>query len=291
MQHIRTTHPDVLCIGSCGWDILGIADGPMGPGEDVPGRITSVPGGVAYNICRHLQSLAVPAALASVIGVDALGNALMDAVEPELGDASYILRSSTATAHYLALESPEGLFGAVANTMILEERSIALLDHAHQLRTVRENCRPITLIDGNLAAEAYAHLRNTELFAGHRIVVAAASPVKADRLRQVCPREATIYANRKEAVRICDGSRHLATAMDAAEALCAMGFVRAIVTDGPHPVADVCADWSVMACPGGEKPARWTGAGDRFLAHHMACDAVVDDPGAALQMTCHQEVV
>jgi len=288
MQHGHTTRPDILCIGSCGWDILGFAGLPMYPGDDVPGRIHMAPGGVAHNICRQLQSLEISATLASVIGTDALGNALMDTVLSVLGDATCILRSGTPTALYLALESPGGLLGAVASTTILEERSIALLDHADRHRFVVQDGLPIVLIDGNLAREGYAHIHDNHLFAGHRIVVAAASPAKADRLRHVCPRDVTIYANREEATRVCNESCGFAAAVDAARALCTLGFVRAIVTDGPNPAADVCADWSVTACPKAGKPVRWTGAGDRFLAHHIAFDTALDDPETVLQKACNR---
>ena len=39
--------PDILCIGSILWDIIGRTHVPLAIGGDVPGRITRLPGGVA----------------------------------------------------------------------------------------------------------------------------------------------------------------------------------------------------------------------------------------------------
>ena len=44
------TQPDILCIGSVLWDIIGRSATSMRLGSDVPGRITRLPGGVALNM-------------------------------------------------------------------------------------------------------------------------------------------------------------------------------------------------------------------------------------------------
>ena len=48
--------PDILCIGSVLWDIIGRTDAALGERGDVPGRITRLPGGVALNIAMTLNS-------------------------------------------------------------------------------------------------------------------------------------------------------------------------------------------------------------------------------------------
>ncbi|MEM6307824.1 MAG: kinase, partial [Pseudomonadota bacterium] len=45
-----TQNPDIICIGSVLWDIIGRSTRAMQAGSDVPGRITRLPGGVAMNI-------------------------------------------------------------------------------------------------------------------------------------------------------------------------------------------------------------------------------------------------
>jgi sugar/nucleoside kinase (ribokinase family) len=49
------TQPDILCIGSVLWDIIGRSATSMRLGSDVPGRITRLPGGVAMNIAMTLR--------------------------------------------------------------------------------------------------------------------------------------------------------------------------------------------------------------------------------------------
>ncbi|MCY4259381.1 MAG: hypothetical protein OXC91_03865, partial [Rhodobacteraceae bacterium] len=201
-------------------------------------------------------------------------------------DVSFILRSDAPTTLYLALETPTGLFGAVSATESLEKQSIELLDHASSLRETPASRWPIAVIDSNLSTEGFQYFRNSRLFADHRIIVAAASPAKAARLRYACRDDVTIVINRAESARVCAKAGEFSNAGEAAHALHDYGFARAIVTDGPNHAADVCADWSVSARPGKGQPRNWTGAGDRFLAHHIAYDAVLDDPELVLMRAC-----
>jgi sugar/nucleoside kinase (ribokinase family) len=60
--------PDILCIGSVLWDIIGRSPASMRLGSDVPGRITRLPGGVAMNIAMTLARFGMRPALLSAIG-------------------------------------------------------------------------------------------------------------------------------------------------------------------------------------------------------------------------------
>jgi len=50
-----TKAPDILCIGSVLWDVIGRSASHMQVGSDVPGRITRLPGGVAMNIAMTFR--------------------------------------------------------------------------------------------------------------------------------------------------------------------------------------------------------------------------------------------
>ncbi len=67
------TTPDILCIGSVLWDIIGRAPVHMRAGADVPGRITRVPGGVAMNIAMTLTRFGLRPAVLTAIGRDPQG--------------------------------------------------------------------------------------------------------------------------------------------------------------------------------------------------------------------------
>ena len=69
--------PDILCIGSILWDIIGRSHLAMRQGSDVPGRITRLPGGVAMNIAMTLARLGLRPALLTAIGLDAEGDDLL----------------------------------------------------------------------------------------------------------------------------------------------------------------------------------------------------------------------
>ena len=71
------TAPDLLCIGSCLWDVIGRSPSHMRLGADVPGRITRVPGGVAMNIAMTLRRFGLRPALLTAIGRDAAGDELV----------------------------------------------------------------------------------------------------------------------------------------------------------------------------------------------------------------------
>ena len=67
--------PDILCIGSVLWDVIGRTASHMRVGSDVPGRIHRLPGGVAMNIAMTLVRFGLRPALLSALGRDALAPA------------------------------------------------------------------------------------------------------------------------------------------------------------------------------------------------------------------------
>ena len=69
--------PDILCIGSVLWDIIGRSPVVMRLGSDVPGRITRLPGGVAMNIAMTLTRFGLRPAILTAIGRDAQGAELV----------------------------------------------------------------------------------------------------------------------------------------------------------------------------------------------------------------------
>jgi pseudouridine kinase len=68
-----SARPDILCIGSVLWDVIGRCDMPMQAGNDMPGRITRLPGGVALNIAMTLRRFDLTPALLTVVGDDPEG--------------------------------------------------------------------------------------------------------------------------------------------------------------------------------------------------------------------------
>tara|TARA_B100000787_G_scaffold43747_1_gene31189 strand:- start:1108 stop:1350 length:243 start_codon:yes stop_codon:yes gene_type:complete len=71
-------NPEILCIGSMLWDIIGRSSLEMQVGSDVPGHITRLPGGVAMNIAMTLRRFGLRPALLSVVGNDREGKELIN---------------------------------------------------------------------------------------------------------------------------------------------------------------------------------------------------------------------
>jgi len=73
--------PDILCVGSVLWDVIGRSPTSMHLGADVPGRISRLPGGVAMNIAMTLKRFDMTPSLLTAIGHDEEGRELMAACE------------------------------------------------------------------------------------------------------------------------------------------------------------------------------------------------------------------
>ena len=113
--------PDILCIGSVLWDIIGRSPAHMRTGADVPGRITRLPGGVAMNIATTLARFGLRPAILTAIGRDAEGDELV-AAAARLGlDCTHVYRSDDLpTDRYMAVEGANGLIAAIADAHSLE---------------------------------------------------------------------------------------------------------------------------------------------------------------------------
>ena len=101
--------------------------------------------------------------------------------------------------------------------------------------------------------------------------MAPASPGKAERLLPLlaCPR-ATLYVNLEEAGLLA--MARFASAPEAAAALRARGATRVLVTDGGRTAAEAGPDGLRTAEPPEVLVTRVTGAGDTFMAAHIAAE-------------------
>lgn len=279
--------PDILCIGSILWDIIGRSPTAMRLGSDVPGRITRLPGGVAMNIAMTLRRFGMTPALLTAIGRDAEGDELVADCDRLGLITTHIYRSDDLpTDRYMAVEGANGLIAAIADAHSLEVagdkilRSLAdgRLGDAHRPWT-----GPIAL-DGNLTEGLLADIAVSPLFQAADLRVAPASPGKAGRLLPLLTHaRATHYVNLEEA-NILARSDH-ATAAHAAEALLMRGAGRVLVTDGGRHAAMGSRNSGVIQ---GHPPSvlvtRVTGAGDTFMAAHLVAEQRGAPPQEALDV-------
>jgi pseudouridine kinase len=268
------TSPDILCIGSVLWDVIGRSASHMDPGADVPGRIVRRPGGVALNIALALVGHGVRAGVLSAVGRDEDGQALVAAVASLGVDVRHLYRSDDLpTDVYMAIEGANGLIAAIADAHSLEAagaRILAPLDDG-RLASSDAPWTGLVALDGNLSASLLGEIAGGALFSAADLRLAPASPGKAERLTPFLGHgRATLYLNLEEAS-VLTRMRH-ATTDAAAEALLARGMDRVIVTDGANAVTDARRDQTVSAIPPRVMVTRVTGAGDALMAGHIAAE-------------------
>ena len=265
---------DILCIGSVLWDIIGRAPVHMRQGSDVAGRITRLPGGVAMNIAMTLSRFGMRPALLTAIGRDAEGDELIQVCN-ELGTATEFvyLSDDLPTDCYMAVEGANGLIAAIADAHSLEAAGDKILRPLFD-GTLGSETAPyegFIALDGNLTQRLLENIAISPAFAAADLRVAPASPGKAERLVPFLNHtRATLYVNLEEAGLLCQ--TEFETAADAAQALLSRGAKRALVTDGGKPCADGTSDGVISLSPPDVLVTRVTGAGDTFMAAHIAAE-------------------
>ncbi|MCX8507668.1 MAG: PfkB family carbohydrate kinase [Rhodobacteraceae bacterium] len=279
------TQPDILCIGSVLWDIIGRAPVHMAGGADVPGRITRLPGGVAMNIAMTLARFGLRPAVLTAIGRDAEGEELAAAAARLGVECGFAYRSEDLpTDRYMAIEAANGLIAAIADAHSLEAAGDKILRPLADGRLADPEspwAGPIAL-DGNLTQGLLADIAASPLFAQADLRIAPASPGKAERLLPILPMaNATLYVNLEEAGLLCQ--RRFASAPEAAKGLLSRGAGRVLVTAGGQAAADGRRGEAVISArPRPVLVTRVTGAGDTFMAAHLVAERRGADRPAAL---------
>ncbi|MBL4927501.1 PfkB family carbohydrate kinase [Fuscibacter oryzae] len=267
--------PDILCIGSVLWDIIGRSPSSMRQGADVPGRITRLPGGVAMNIAMTLARFGLCPAILTAVGRDAEGDELIAACARMGLITDHAYRSDDLpTDRYMAVEGANGLIAAVADAHSLEAAGDKILRPLAdgRLGTAEAPWPGPIALDGNLTEALLSEIAISPLFAAADLRVAPASPGKAERLLPLMrhPR-ATLYVNLEEANLLTRG--HADTAAAAAEAMLARGAARVLVTNGGKACAEGTQGAGVLTdAPPPVMVARVTGAGDTFMAAHLVAE-------------------
>ncbi len=279
------TRPDILCIGSVLWDIIGRSASAMRQGSDVPGRITRLPGGVALNIAMALARFGLRPALLSAVGRDAEGDELVAACAALNLETGYLYRSDDLpTDRYMAVEGANGLIAAIADAHSLEAAGDKILRPLADGRLGAPDApfAGTVALDGNLTQALLDRIAIDPGLARADLRVAPASPGKAERLLPFLthPR-AVLYVNLEEAGLLAQD--RFDSAAQAAEALVARGAARVLVTDGGNAAAEAVAGAPTLdRTPPEVLVTRVTGAGDTFMAAHIAAELAGADRAQAL---------
>ena len=285
----RHPTPDILCIGSVLWDVIGRSASHMRQGADVPGRITRLPGGVAMNIAMTLVRFGLTPTLLTAIGRDAEGEELVAACARMGMVTDHIYRSDDLpTDRYMAVEGANGLIAAIADAHSLEAAGAKILAALTRGPLGRADApyKGLVALDGNLTQALLEEIALGPAFANADLRVAPASPGKAERLLPFLTHaRATLYVNLEEAGLLCQDE--FATSGDAARAVLDRGALRVLVTDGGRSATLADANRILTRTPPEVLVTRVTGAGDTFMAAHIAAEAMGADPERALHRALH----
>ena len=266
--------PDILAIGAVLWDTIGRSASQMRLGSDVPGRITRLPGGVALNIAATLAKFRLRPALLSAIGRDKDGDDLIEACKLRGLITTHVYRSDDLpTDRYMAIEGANGLVAAVADAHSLEAAGDKILRPLADgsLGSAAAPWAGLVALDGNLTEALLSEIAHSPLFARADLRIAPASPGKAERLRPLVTQpRATLYLNLEEAGILCH--QRFADTTEAAVVLLRRGANRVLITDGGRLAADGNAEGILHSQPPLVQVARITGAGDTFMAAHIAAE-------------------
>jgi len=247
----------------------------MRQGSDVPGRITRLPGGVAMNIAMTLARFGMTPALLTALGRDAEGEELMVACAARGMITDTIYRSENLpTDSYMAVEGANGLIAAIADAHSLEAAGAKILRPLSDgtLADPDHLFDGLIALDGNLTIELLSEIANDPSLIKADLRVAPASPGKAERLLPFLHAgRGTLYMNLEEAGLLCQTT--FTSSSDAAAALLAKGAARVLVTDGGSDASEGTDDKIISQTPPQVLVTRITGAGDTFMAAHIAAES------------------
>lgn len=275
IEGLVSKQPDILCIGSVLWDVIGRSAIKMHLGADVPGRIRRIPGGVAMNIAMTLAGFGLTPALLTAIGEDDEGRELMAACADMGLITDFVHRDANLpTDVYMAIEGAGGLIAAIADAHSLEAAGDTILAPLEDGRfgDANEPYDGMIALDGNLTESLLADIAKRPSFQDADLRVAPASPGKAMRLCPIMTHPGvTLYVNREESG-LMTGTNP-ANATDGAKALMDAGAVRVLVTDGANGATEGFQGRVNHAPAPQVNVTRITGAGDTFMAAHIAAEA------------------
>ena len=237
------------------------------------------------NVAMTLRRFGMHPVLLTAIGRDAEGNELALAAKRLGMETEYVYRSDDLpTDRYMAVEGANGLIAAIADAHSLEAAGDKILRPLADgsLGSADKPFDGRIVLDGNLTEALLTDIAESPLFRAAELSVAPASPGKAERLLPLLSMEnATIYVNLEEAGLVCLDT--FADAPSAARALLERGAATVLVTDGGRTAAYATATGVLTAEPPQVLVTRVTGAGDTFMAAHIAALARGEASLAALE--------
>ncbi|GAB4376233.1 MAG: hypothetical protein Kow00114_39840 [Kiloniellaceae bacterium] len=265
-QASRAAPPRVAVVGACHLDRKARAAAPYAVGASNPVAVTHCPGGVARNVAENLCRLGAEVRLATRLGADAEGEALLGSLAALPLDLAGVSRSETApTAFHLIALQPDGeMLVAVADMRVYDEITPALL------QGLPADFWDVDAIfaDCNLPAETLGFLAGLRR-ESRRLAVNGVSPAKALRLRPLLGACDLLFVNRGEAAALLGSGLEGFDPRAAAGALRQAGAGAVAMTLGGAGLCLATQEETLMLENFDNRVVDITGAGDALAAAYL----------------------
>jgi len=264
------TEPACMVWGGANVDVIATADDMVTVGDSVPGRVQRGFGGVGRNIAENLARLQVSVQLASALGNDADGDALLaQAQGAGIQTDCVIQMDAGSTARYIAIVDAAGeLQLAVSDMAIFDSQSVESVAAGLDALPQHDSC----VVDANLPAAIIQAI--AERLDRQWLVCDAVSQYKFERLLPLLSRIDLLKVNALEAiatlrscgVQMADNSKR----EDLCEQLLQQGVAAILLSCGAEGFyyADSTEQRELAASP--TELVNTNGAGDAALAALLA---------------------
>lgn len=264
-----TSTPDgpVLVIGAAGVDIVGKMRAELHAGTSTPALIRTSFGGVARNVAENLARLGQPVCLISVVGVDEIGERLLQDISSVGVNINSVLRTPKhPTGTYLAVVNSSGSLQYALDDM----RVITALEPAY----IRQNEHlfyqaSMLFFDANIPKDVLRTVMSLARRARLPVCADPTSSMLASRLKPYLNRLFLITPNGAEAEIFCDSERKIGNrrqALEAANHLVSQGVEIAIITLAEQGLCYATSETNGFIPSIRTEVADPTGAGDALTA-------------------------
>jgi sugar/nucleoside kinase (ribokinase family) len=266
MDQAARPFESVTVFGGATLDRVARSSAPPVMGASNPGTVRHLPGGVGFNVATVLARLGVPTRMATAVGSDAAGDAIVNAAKAAGIDtvAMKSLPGATTAGYHATLDDRGNLIIGIADMKICEQITPAAIVEA----VSQTGPRDFWVVDANLP-EATLHFLTQEAANARRPIAGlTVSPAKALRLIPVLDDLNFVFTNRKEAASLLghDPDDVSLSPMGMAAELAGPRQTSIIITNGAEPLA-AAVDGDVRSFAPLRANARGVnGAGDSLVA-------------------------
>lgn len=231
-----------------------------------PGKINITYGGVGHNIAVNMAKLSVNTSMISVVGNDALGQAVMEATRLEgVNTDGYMIKEGSTPMYVCFLEQDGDMAIAMSHMALTESLS---MDDVLAHQGLIEKAKGIVL-DANLSSETLLGI--VKAYPDKLFFVDPVSAAKSERIEKLLPYIHTLKPNQVEVEALTGIEMTDEASMNkAVDWFLSKGVKRVFMSLGSEGVYYGSESERGLFVPEKVKPVSATGAGDAFMAGLVA---------------------